>query len=142
MGVDIDEAGLDVGDAMRIARRFRFREQGGALNIGGEHEIEQAGRAARRLLLDAAEPHLPRHRDRAGIGRKIAGDHVEQSGLAGAVAADEADMRAFRQSGGRFVEEDTRPEPEGQFIEMQHRRVLAQRAAMASAPGFERQDPR
>ncbi len=67
MGVDIDEAGLDIGDAMRIARRLRFREQRGALGVGRQHEIEQAGRAARRFLLDAAEPHLPRHRDRAGI---------------------------------------------------------------------------
>ncbi len=124
MGVDVDKAGLDFSDAMRIGRRFGLDKQSGALNIGGEDEVEEGRRAAGRFLLDAAEPHLLRHRDRARIGRQIAGDHIEQRGLASAVAADEADPRPFGESGCRLVEEDAGAEPVGQFTNMKHRRVL------------------
>ena len=62
MGVDVDEAGLDVGDALRVARALGFRDQRRALDVGREHEVDQRLGAARRLLLDAAEPRALRAR--------------------------------------------------------------------------------
>ncbi len=118
-------------DADRVAVSASLSKRG-ALGIGGEDEVEQARRAARRLLLDAAEPHLPRQRDRAGVRRQIAGDHIEQGGLAGAIAADEADSRPLGQGGRRLVEQQARPEPEGQLIQVKHARLWRVARAMAS----------
>ena len=55
MGVDIDEAGLDFSDALRVARASRFADQRLALGVGREHEVDEALSAARRFLLDAAD---------------------------------------------------------------------------------------
>ena len=60
VGVDVDEAGLDVGDALGIAGALGFGDQRRALDVGGEHEVDQRLGAARRLLLDAAEPRALR----------------------------------------------------------------------------------
>ena len=94
MGVDVDEAGLDFGDALRVGRGLRFGEERRALAVGREHEVDQAFRSARRLLLDAADAQALRHDDRAALRREIAADEAEERGLAGAVAPDEPDMRS------------------------------------------------
>ena len=52
---NIEKARLDFADAGRIGRGLGFRQQAGALEIGGKDEIDQALRSARRLLVDAAE---------------------------------------------------------------------------------------
>ncbi len=44
MGVDVGEARLDLGDAVRIGGGFRLREQGRALVVGGEHDLDQRDR--------------------------------------------------------------------------------------------------
>ena len=62
MGVDVDEPGLDVGDALGIARALGLGDQRRALGVGGEHEVDQRLRPARRLLLDAAEARVLRGR--------------------------------------------------------------------------------
>ena len=63
-------------------------------HVGREHEVDEAFRAARRLLLDAADAQAFRDDDRAALRRKIAADEAEECGLAGAVAPDEPDMRS------------------------------------------------
>jgi hypothetical protein len=40
--VDVHEARLDVGDAMRVLCGFRFLQQRGALQISLEHNLNQA----------------------------------------------------------------------------------------------------
>ena len=94
MGVDVDETGVDFGDALRVARGFRFGHQRRALRIGRKHEVDEALRSAGRFLLDAAEPRALGDDDCAALRRKVAADEAEERGLAGAVAADEPDMRS------------------------------------------------
>ena len=55
MRFDVDEPRVDLGDALRVARGLRFGHQRLALDVGGEHEVDQAFRAGRRFLLDAAD---------------------------------------------------------------------------------------
>ena len=94
VGVDVDEAGLDFGDALRVARDLRFGDERCALRVGCEHEVDEAFRAARRFLLDAADAQALGHDDRAALRRKIAADEAEKRGLAGAVAPHEPDVRS------------------------------------------------
>ena len=65
-----------------------------ALRVGREHEFDEAFRAARRFLLDAADARALGHDDRAALRRKLAADEAEERGLAGAVAPHEPDVRS------------------------------------------------
>ena len=94
MGVDVDEPGLDIGDAVRIVRGLGFAQQRVALEVGLQHDLDQAFRAVGRFLREAADAPARRNRDGAGFGRQFAADRVKQRRLADAVAADEADARA------------------------------------------------
>ena len=99
MCADIGKAGsLDVGDPVRIAGRLGLGEEGARSRVGGEDEIDQRSGAARRFLLDAAEPGVARQLNVAALRRQFAGDHAKQRGLARPVAADEADARAVGQA--------------------------------------------
>ena len=93
---DVGKPGLDLGDSVRIVRGLRFGEKPGALEIGCEHHIEQAIRAAGRFLRQTADAPARRHLDLSMLGRNIAGDHAKQCGLAGPVASDQADAGAGR----------------------------------------------
>ena len=97
---------MDVGDAAGIVRRLRLGEQARALLVGGEHEVDQALRPARRFLRHPADAGGARHVDAAVIGRQLAGDQAQQRGLARAVAPDEADLVARRNAGRGLVEEN------------------------------------
>ena len=96
----VGEPGLDLGDAVGIVRGLRFGQQRAALAIGLEHDLEQAFRAVRRFLRQPPDAPARRQLDGAVLGRHVAGDHVEQRGLAGAVAADQADAGAGDDAGG------------------------------------------
>ena len=94
MGVDVDEPGLDFGDPVRIVRGLGFAQQGVALEIGLEHDLDQAFRSVGRFLREAADAPARRDGDGAGFGRQLAADRVKQRRFADAVAADKADARA------------------------------------------------
>ena len=55
----------------------------------------------------------------------FAGDHPAQGGFSGTIAADEANMSALRQSGARLVEQEARPEPQGEVVDMEHAVLVA-----------------
>ena len=120
MRVDIDEPGLDVGDAHRVGCGLGFRKQRRALRICGEDEIEQAVRPAGRFLRYAAEPGSLRQADGAALRRKIAGDDVEQRGLARAVPPDETGARAIGQGNRRMVEQKPIRQAVCQLVEVKH----------------------
>src|ERR1700722_11705904 len=103
----VDETCVDLRDALGLARRFCFGHQRLALDVGGEHEPDEAFSAGRSLLLDAADPGAFGDNDRAALGRKLAADNPEQRGLAGAVAPHEPDMRARRQRSASVVDQQT-----------------------------------
>ena len=85
---------MDLGEAVRVGG-LGFREQGEALGVALQHGVEQGWR--RRTAPPA--PPSPSARaggeaDVAAVERKLAGDGAQQRGLAGAVAADQADAAA------------------------------------------------
>ena len=78
MGVDIGEARLDFGDAVRVRRGLGFGEQGGALAVGRQHDVDQRLRRARRLLRHLPDPAFLGSETDARLGREFAGDDPEQ----------------------------------------------------------------
>ena len=105
------------------------RQQGGALDVGVEHELDQRLRAAGRLLLDAADAGLLGDRDRAAFPADFAADQAEQRRLARAVAPDQADVRAGRQRRRRLVDQQAFAEAISKIVDMQHAALLPRRAA-------------
>ncbi len=96
MGVDVDEPGLNVGDANGIVRGLGFAHQCLAFEIGLKYDLDQAFRAVGRFLRETADPPARGNRDGAGFGRQFATDSVKQRRFADPVAADEAHARAGR----------------------------------------------
>ena len=94
MPVDVDQPGLDFGDPVRIVSGFGFTEQRVALQIGLQHDIDEAFRPIGRFLRQAADAPARRQGDAAGFGRQVAADRMKQRRFADAVATDEADARA------------------------------------------------
>ena len=136
VGVDVDEPGLDFGDAQRVVGAFGLFEQAAAFDVGVEHEVDQRLRAARRLLLDPADAGAAGKADRAALGRELAADQPKQRRFAGAVAADQADVRARRQRDGRPVDQQAFAEPIGELVEMQHGRLFPCAAAAGKGAGW------
>jgi hypothetical protein len=91
MRIDIDQPRLDFGDAVRIGGGLGLREQRGPFLISRQHDLEQRLRPAGGFLRDTSDAHAARNGNGAQIRRQFAHDHLEQGGLARAVAAEEAD---------------------------------------------------
>ena len=94
MGIDIDQPGLDLGDTIGIVGGFGLMQQRIALQIGLQHDVDEAFRAVGGFLRQAADAPARRQRDAAGLHRQLAADGVKQRRFADAVAADETDARA------------------------------------------------
>ena len=77
-------------------RGFRFGQQLRALAMRPQHDLEQAVRPVRGFLRQPSDAPAWRDVDVALLSRNVAGNDAEQSGLAGAVAADQADPRTGR----------------------------------------------
>ena len=107
MGVNIDQAHLDVGNAVRIRGGFGFRQQGGAFLVGGQHDIDQRLVGSWRFLGNLADAGIARNRHAAGFRRKIAGDDPEQRRFACAVFADKTGLRARRKRHVGLINEKT-----------------------------------
>src|SRR5947209_20455857 len=133
MRIYVDEPRLDFRDARGIAGAFGLAEQRAALGIRREHETDQRCLTARRLLLDLTETGAAGQGDRAALGRELAGDEPEQCRLADAVAADQADARSGRQHRARALEEKAGPEPVGEVVDLQHRRLMPSQSARVQA---------
>ncbi len=102
VGVDVDEARLDLGDALGVVGALGLGKQRRALLVGVEHEIDQ--RLARRPAPPARRGRAARaagYDDRPALRRNLAADQPEERGLARAVAADEADARAVGRARSR-----------------------------------------
>src|SRR5262245_35545730 len=94
MRADVGKTGLDLGDAMRIGRRFGFSQKRVSLWIGLEHDLDQALGAVRRFLREPPDPSARRQRDLAMLDRHVARDGAKERRLADAVASDKTDTRA------------------------------------------------
>ena len=111
-----------------IARDFRFGVQRLAFDVGREHEVDEAFRPSRRLLLDAADARALGRNDRAALRRKVAANEAEERRLAGAVAPHEPDPRARGQRRVGAVDQETFAEPIGKAVDVEHGELLARRA--------------
>jgi hypothetical protein len=76
---------------------------------------------ARHVLLEPGDAQPGAAPDRAGVGRQVAGDHLQQAGLAGPVAADEGDALARLDAQVGRVEEREVAEGEGDAVEREKR---------------------
>ena len=94
MRVDVDKASLDFSNALRVAGDFRLGVQRLAFNVGREHEVDEAFRPPRSLLLDAADARALGRDDPAALRREFAANEAEERRLSRAVAPDEPDPRA------------------------------------------------
>ena len=120
MGVDVDEAGLDFGDPVRIVRGFGFAQQRVALEVGLQHDVDQAFGAVGRFLREAADAPARRNRDAAGFERQVAADRVKQRRFADAVAADKADARAGHDLHGAVVDQKPPGDPDRNIGDGKH----------------------
>ncbi len=112
MRVDVHEAGLDVGDALRIVRGFRFMQQRGALQIGLENDLDQAFGTVGGFLRETADAPSRRNRDRTGLKRQFAANGVKQRRFSDAVAADEADACAGHDLHRALVDQQAACDPD------------------------------
>ncbi len=114
MGANIVQPGLDFADAHRVCGGFRFGQQGGALRIGGQHQIDRQAVAALHLLRDGADAAAARQGDPALIGFVLAQQQLQQGGFARTVAADQADPVALGNPRQCAFENAAAAEAEGQ----------------------------
>ncbi len=78
MRVDVDKAGLDVRNPVRIVRAFGLAQQRVTLEVGLEHDLDQAFRPVGCFLGEAADPPARRQRDRARLDRQFVTDGAKQ----------------------------------------------------------------
>jgi hypothetical protein len=120
MRVDIAEALVDGGNAVRISGRLGFRKERSALLILRQHPLDECLRPARRFLRDMADLEPALDRNRAIVGRQIADDELEERGLASAIAPDEPDLVAQRNGAGGARQDRPALDAVSEFIDVQH----------------------
>src|SRR5271155_2792423 len=120
MRLDIDEPGLDFGDAGGVARNFRFAHQRLALAVGFQYDLDQLFRAVWRLLRKAANLPARRYSDGAGFGRQVTTNGVKQRRLADAVAADEAHACAGYDLYRALVDQKPPGDPDRDIVDGEH----------------------
>jgi hypothetical protein len=120
IGVDRAEPLVDLAEPVGIFEPFGLDHQRGALGIGGEHGLERGGLSGGCFLRDIADARAARHVGAALIGIDLAGDHLDQSRLARAVAPDQPDAATRRQRGTGAVDDDTATETDGDGGKVQH----------------------
>ena len=120
MRADVDEAGLDLGDPVRIVRRLGLAEQCGAFAIGGKYHLDQAFGPIWGFLRKAAEAPTRRDGDLAGFGRNIAANGLKQRRLSRTVASDQADARAWHDLSAGVIDQQPSGDPDRDVGEGEH----------------------
>ena len=129
MCADVREPRLDLGDARGIMLGLGCGQQLRAFCVGGEHDLEQAFGAIGRFLRKSSDAASRREPYLALLGREFTGDDAKQRGLAGAVAAHEADPGTGRQCDRGVLEQPAAADPVGDVAEPEHGGVVKQRIA-------------
>ena len=120
MSVDVDKARLDVGDAMRIGRGLRLAQQCGAFEIGRQHHVDKAFGSVGRFLRQTADPPFRRNGDQAALQRRLSSNRLEQGRFSGAVAADQADVRAGHDLHRAVVDQQPARDADGNIVDGKH----------------------
>ena len=136
MRVDIDKAGLDLGDPVRVGGVLGLVEQCRALDICGQHHFEEGLRSAGGLLGDGADLQALADGDAAALRRRFTTDHAEKGGLPRAIARDKTDSRAGLDRDSGLVEQRPRPEPVGKIVDVQHAGLVAKAGPVRKPVGL------
>ncbi len=120
MGVDVDQAGLDLGDPVGIGDALGVGEQPLALAIGRQHDLARGRLAARRVLRHPADPGIAADAHRAEIGLGLALDQAQQRGLAAAIAADQAHPVTGGHVHGGAFQQQTAADTQTDIVDVQH----------------------
>ena len=91
-----------------IGGGFRLLQQRGALDVGGEHEIDQLALAAGRLLLDAADPGAARNMNGPAFGGDLAGIRRNSVVLPAPLRPTKPTRAAFGQHHAGGIEQEAR----------------------------------
>ena len=116
----ISEARLDLGDAVRFRGGLGFLEQGGALAIAGQHEVDQALRPVGRLLGQPADGGAGRARETAMLDGDVARNGAKEGGFSGAVAPDEPDPGAVGNLRRRPLDQEPAGHAQRHIVDHQH----------------------
>ena len=97
-GVDVQQAGMDLADPVRIRRRLGFGHQRVPLGVRLKHDLEDRLVRRRNLLRHPAEARPVLQPDRAVLAGRgdLLADQAQQCGFARSVAANHADLPAGR----------------------------------------------
>jgi len=95
-------------------------EQSRAFGFSRLTRLERCDRTAWRFLRDVAEPRAPRQVDRALVGLDLPDERFHQRRLTCAVATDEPDPSARRDSSGRALQDRAAAQPHGKIIDGDH----------------------
>jgi hypothetical protein len=94
---------MDLSNPPRISRAIRFREQCRAFGIRGQHGFQQGSRTRRRFLRHMTHARTGREPDLTPIRLQFTHNGTQQSGFAGAIAANEANLAPnIHLQGGTF----------------------------------------
>src|SRR5689334_7187741 len=139
------EQALGAIDGVGAVRRQAKAQALVVARVGDEHVVEHAQVAVDLRDLERARDAEPRDRarrergdvasvegDAAGVGLEIAGDHVDEGRLAGAVAADQADALADVDRDGEVGGGDDRAEALVESLGDEKRHVCLSAGAAAS----------
>jgi hypothetical protein len=129
MRVDVDEPHLDIGDAVRIGRRLGFREQGArSLSAASTISISESSVPGASCATWPMRVFFGSETD-ACLGPRSPVMTLEQRGLAGAVAADEAGLGARWERNAGVVEKQAAGNAGGNIGNRDHRRRFGRRSA-------------
>ena len=119
-GVDVGEARLHFGNAMRVGGAIGLGQQAGAFGIGSKDGVEKRDPGRRHFLRHTTDAGACGQLDTAALQCQLAPDQPEERGLAGAVAADEADPRARHDLRGGVIDQQASGDPDGNVGDGQH----------------------
>ena len=132
---------VDRAHAVQARVRVQLGEQRQALGVAGEHGVQQRLGAGRRLLPDLRHAGAGRDADLPAVDREVAGDGAQQGGLAGAVAADEADAAAWVDGQVRPFEQGAAADPQRDAGDREQAHVGARSVVQVRRRGMARAGP-
>ena len=125
VGVNRQQAVVNIAQAVRFVAGFAFGQQFGAFNIGGQHGVKRGGGAVGGLLRDIAEAGAARHFDLAVVGFQLADDGLYQRRFARTIAADQAHLAAGGDGGTGAIDDIAPAKADGDVLNCQHAWPLA-----------------
>ena len=120
MGVDVGQACMDFGDAVRVGGGFGLCQQIGAFGIGRQHGFKQGSRTCRGFLRYHTHAGPLGEDNIAAIAGQVARDQFEKGRFPRAIAPDQADLVAIGDGRRYPVKNHTSANAIGEVGNLQH----------------------